>query len=231
MNYPHELAARHQREIEQVFETGKPVKAESSFTSPAGVHGFYEYIFNPVFAANGSVELIAGSTREISERKRNETNLAFLADLSQDLVPLMSEDEIIQSFGEKISRLTDASVCAFFEINEAKNKCEFLYEWHADRCMQYARKIRLLRIRHRRISGNDVCRSGRRRARCRRPIHGCATRKETTRSKSARSSIFRLIRRRRVAIRFSAFITKSHTTGATTKSICSSNRKPYLVEI
>ena len=129
LNYPRELAARHQREIEQVFETGKPVKAESSFTSPAGVHGFYEYIFNPVFAANGSVELIAGSTRDITTRKRSETNLAFLADLSQDLVPLMSEDEIIQSFGEKISRLTDASVCAFFEINEAKNECGCLYEW------------------------------------------------------------------------------------------------------
>ena len=130
LNYPHELAARHQREIRQVFETGKPVKAESSFTSPSGVHGFYEYIFNPVFASDGSVEVIAGSTRDITTRKRNEMNLAFLADLSRDLVPLMSEDEIVQSFGEKISSLTGAAVCAFFEISEKKDEAEITAEWH-----------------------------------------------------------------------------------------------------
>ncbi len=130
LNYPPELAARHQQEISRVFETGKSVKAESSLTNPLGIHGFYEYIFNPVFASDGSVELIAGSTRDITTRKRNETNLAFLADLSQDLVPIKSEDEIVQSFGEKISSLTGAAVCAFFEISEKKDEAEIIAEWH-----------------------------------------------------------------------------------------------------
>ena len=32
LNYPDDLAERHQQEIKQVFETGKSIKAESSFT-------------------------------------------------------------------------------------------------------------------------------------------------------------------------------------------------------
>ena len=129
LKYPDDLAARHQQEIRQVFETGKSVKAESMFTSPAGVQGFYEYIFSPVVAADDSIELVAGSTRDITTRKRNEANLTILADFTQDLIHLMSENEIINSFGERVNRLTGASVCAFFEISEAKEECICNYEW------------------------------------------------------------------------------------------------------
>ena len=129
LNYPEDLAARLQNQIQQVFDTKEIVKDETPFTSPSGANGFYEYIFNPVFAADGSVKLVAGSTRDISERKRTEANLAFLADFSQVLIPLTSENEIVESFGEKINRLTDASVCAFFEINETKEECVCDYEW------------------------------------------------------------------------------------------------------
>ena len=129
LNYPEDLAARLQNQIQQVFDTKEIVKDETPFTSPSGANGFYEYIFNPVFAADGSVKLVAGSTRDISERKRTEANLALLADFSQVLIPLTSEDEIVESFGEKINRLTDASVCAFFEINETKEECVCDYEW------------------------------------------------------------------------------------------------------
>ena len=129
LNYPEDLAARLQNQIQQVFDDKVTVKDETPFTNPSGANGFYEYIFNPVFAADGSVKLVAGSTRDVSERKRNEVNLAFLADFSQDLIPLLSENEIVQSFGEKINRLNDAAVCAFFEINETKEECVCDYEW------------------------------------------------------------------------------------------------------
>ena len=37
--------------------------------------GYYEYIFNPVIGADGSVELVAGSTRNVTERKQAEAAL------------------------------------------------------------------------------------------------------------------------------------------------------------
>src|SRR5450432_3334855 len=61
LNYPAELAEKLQRQIQQVFETKKPLTDKTPYTSPTGAGGFYEYIFTPVVAADGSVELVAGS--------------------------------------------------------------------------------------------------------------------------------------------------------------------------
>jgi len=74
LNYPPDLAARLQKQIQQVFERAEIVRDETPFTSPEGKPGFYEYIFTPVFA-DGTVESVAGSTRDVTERKRIETEL------------------------------------------------------------------------------------------------------------------------------------------------------------
>jgi PAS domain S-box-containing protein len=75
LKYPPDLATRLQRQIEQVFETGEGLTDETPYTSPTGAGGYYEYIFTPVFARDGSVEAVAGSTRDITERKRVEGEL------------------------------------------------------------------------------------------------------------------------------------------------------------
>ncbi len=73
--YPNELAAKLQRQFEQVFTTGRKVTGEMEYTSPTDATGTYEYFFNPVFDAEGNVELIAGSTHDITERKQAEAAL------------------------------------------------------------------------------------------------------------------------------------------------------------
>jgi PAS domain S-box-containing protein len=75
LKYPDELAAHLQAQIQKVFETSEGLTDETEYTSPAGVAGYYEYIFRPVFDREGKVELVAGSTREITERKRVEAEL------------------------------------------------------------------------------------------------------------------------------------------------------------
>jgi PAS domain S-box-containing protein len=75
LNYPAELAERLQRQIEHVFTAKKVVQDETAFTSPTGVGGYYEYIFRPVLAADGTVEVVVGSTRDITERKKSEEAL------------------------------------------------------------------------------------------------------------------------------------------------------------
>jgi PAS domain S-box-containing protein len=75
LNYPPELAERLQSQIEQVFVTNEIVLDETPFTNPAGMEGYYEYIFRPVLAADGTVEVVAGSTRDITGRKRSEQAL------------------------------------------------------------------------------------------------------------------------------------------------------------
>jgi PAS domain S-box-containing protein len=75
LGYPHDLAEQLQRQVREVFETKQGVTGETPYTSPKGVAGYYEYIFSPAFAPDGSVEFVAGSTRDITQRKRAEAEL------------------------------------------------------------------------------------------------------------------------------------------------------------
>ncbi len=73
LGYPQWHADMHMREIKQVIETRQPVKGEVPFTGGSGISGWYEYIFTPVLDSSGNVEVIAGTTRDVSERKRAES--------------------------------------------------------------------------------------------------------------------------------------------------------------
>src|SRR6185437_2253494 len=67
-------AAMHDREIEQVIATKKPVRGQVPFN---GAHGprVYDYIFFPVLDSKGEVEAVAGTTRDITEHTRTEEAL------------------------------------------------------------------------------------------------------------------------------------------------------------
>ncbi len=67
-------AAMHDREIEKVIATRQPIRGEVPFT---GTHGrrVYDYIFVPVLGRHGEVEAIAGTTRDVTERKQFEESL------------------------------------------------------------------------------------------------------------------------------------------------------------
>lgn len=69
-------AEMHEREIDEVFATKKSIKGDVPFH---GTHGrrIYEYIFSPIFTENGSVEAIAGSTRDVTDRRKIEESLRF----------------------------------------------------------------------------------------------------------------------------------------------------------
>jgi PAS domain S-box-containing protein len=74
LDYPPELADRLQQQIQHVITTCQPLKAETSYTSASGTR-VYEYIFVPLFDADGAVEAVAGTGRDISDRKQAEIAL------------------------------------------------------------------------------------------------------------------------------------------------------------
>lgn len=108
LGYPPEHAAMHDREIEQVILTRRPIRGVVPFT---GTHGrrLYDYIFVPVFAEDGRVEAIAGTTRDVTDAKRVELELRdsdrrkdeFLAllahELRNPLAPLRNGLELLRS--------------------------------------------------------------------------------------------------------------------------------------
>lgn len=72
LKYPPELAQKLQQQIEQVIETRQVVRDLTPFAGPTGETRQYEYIFTPVLSNSGAVESVAGSTRDITERKQAE---------------------------------------------------------------------------------------------------------------------------------------------------------------
>jgi PAS domain S-box-containing protein len=77
----------HMREIAQVIETKCSIKGEVPFEAPlTRLFGVYEYIFTPVISPDGEVELIAGTTRDVTERKRTEEALNELNDTLEQRV-------------------------------------------------------------------------------------------------------------------------------------------------
>lgn len=71
-------AEMHDREIEQVIATKQSVRGEVPFDGTFG-RRIYDYIFVPVLGPDGEVEVIAGTTRDVTERKEHEDRLQQLA--------------------------------------------------------------------------------------------------------------------------------------------------------
>ncbi|KQQ88609.1 PAS domain-containing protein [Massilia sp. Leaf139] len=67
-------AAMHDREIEQVKATKAPIRGEVPFNGAFG-RRIYDYIFVPILGPDGEVEAVAGTTRDVTERKRFEEEL------------------------------------------------------------------------------------------------------------------------------------------------------------
>ena len=63
-------AAELNHELDRVISTKKQIRGEMPYTSPSGDNVFFEYIFVPVLDHHGSIEMIAGTARNITEAKR-----------------------------------------------------------------------------------------------------------------------------------------------------------------
>jgi PAS domain S-box-containing protein len=69
-------AEMHEREIDTVVETKKPIRGEVSFPHAQFGRRIYDYIFTPVINQQGIVEAVAGTTRDITEIRQAEIVLA-----------------------------------------------------------------------------------------------------------------------------------------------------------
>ncbi len=75
LGYPPDFADKLDRQIQAVLDTRTPVLDESALTGQGGGIRHYEYIFVPVAGTDGTVEGVAGSAREVTQRRKVEQDL------------------------------------------------------------------------------------------------------------------------------------------------------------
>lgn len=116
LKYPDPLAAKLQRQIQDVIATKQRVVDETPYTSPSGHGGFYQYIFSPVLAGDGSVEAVAGSTRDITAHKLAEARDRFLVSLDDAIRPLDDPREITQTAARLLGLHLGVDRCAYADV-------------------------------------------------------------------------------------------------------------------
>lgn len=124
-------AAMHDREIEQVIATKEMIRGEVAFNGTNG-RRFYDYIFAPVIGATGEVEAIAGTTRDVTDKRKAADLAKFLADLSRELSVLIDEKQIIRHTIERVGRQVVAHRCHFVECLEKENLIKISEDWSRD---------------------------------------------------------------------------------------------------
>jgi len=73
-------AEMHEKEIDLIRKTKQPIRGEVSFPHATQGVRVYDYILIPVLDEFGEVEAVAGTTRDITERKHWEETLAQASD-------------------------------------------------------------------------------------------------------------------------------------------------------
>ena len=75
LGHPHDVAEKFHIAVQDVFSSAKSLSFDAPFGSPEHSERFFEHVYSPVMAADGSVDFVVGTSRDISQRKRNQDNL------------------------------------------------------------------------------------------------------------------------------------------------------------
>ncbi|WP_435017495.1 chemotaxis protein CheB [Tundrisphaera sp. TA3] len=105
-------------------ETGEPLRLEVA--EPILDRTFDLNIFR--LGGPGS-RRVAVLFTNITDRRRREQNLAFLADIAHDFAGLWGGDQIMRAVGEKLARFMNIQRCHFALIDETADECRFLDRW------------------------------------------------------------------------------------------------------
>lgn len=108
-------AEMHDREIEQVKRTKQPIRGEVPFSGTFG-RRMYDYIFVPILNTDGEVEAVAGTTRDVTERKQIELRNRFIMQTDEAVRPLETPEEIALTLARLLGEYLGADRCAYAEV-------------------------------------------------------------------------------------------------------------------
>ena len=124
-----EIAPRHEEFwFETYGEIARTGEARRFEHRAAQLDRFFDgYAFR---IGDPSERRVAVLFNDITARKRQEANLNFLAETSEDLIGLATTEEIVRTIGAKLGAFMDLSVCLFTDIDDAAGEVVINHTWH-----------------------------------------------------------------------------------------------------
>lgn len=121
-------AEMHEREIDQIIATKQPIRGEVSFPHAILGKRVYDYILTPVLNDQGQVEAIAGTTRDVTERKQWEEALAQSSEelqaINEEMIAINEEqvasNEELTATNEELAEVNQQLLEAHKKIEEAQ---------------------------------------------------------------------------------------------------------------
>lgn len=121
-------AEMHEREIDLVRATKQPIRGEVSFPHATLGSRVYDYILTPVINEQGEVEAVAGTTRDITERKlweqRLEKSTAELQSINEEMAASNEEqaasNEELTATNEELALVNQKLLAAQQKIEEGE---------------------------------------------------------------------------------------------------------------
>lgn len=107
LGYAPETEQHMLRELAKVIATGAPVEGETTYASPDGRRGHYAYKLAPLFDAKGKVVQIAGTSLDITERKRNELLLTEQQNVLELVTAGCELARCLEELGASVARLDE----------------------------------------------------------------------------------------------------------------------------
>jgi len=124
-----ELAADHEEHWFEIYgeiaRSGEPRRFEHAAASLGRFYDVYAFRIGTPLECK-----VAILFNDITERKRREANLAFLADVSHELALFEDIDATMGLLSARIGAHLQASHCAFAEISEDGETAEIRHAWH-----------------------------------------------------------------------------------------------------
>jgi PAS domain S-box-containing protein len=124
--------------VAQVVQTGVAIRLEEY---AEGLNRWLDVYFSRV-GGEGSRQ-IAVVFNNITDRKRREANLAFLAQIAEDSSRLASEAEIMQSIGSRLATYLRLDGFTFADVDEGRESVTIKYGWNAADVPQFVGTFRL----------------------------------------------------------------------------------------
>lgn len=101
-------AEMHEREIDHIIATRESVRGEVAFPHATLGKRIYDYILIPVFDERGEVEAVAGTTRDVTERKQwEERQEEFAKELQSVNEEMTAANEELASTNEELIAMHD----------------------------------------------------------------------------------------------------------------------------